>query len=151
MKAKLELGATLDTLTRAELADELKAFGRSWREELSRGVRYRRRAWDGVVDGSGNLLITADGPAEGMMWSLTRLTFAAGTPGASGVNLYANEASALSMLWRGLVSNDSPAETGVVLVSGDVLVIAGTGLTATERVVITASVKEVPTMLGWSA
>jgi hypothetical protein len=55
------------------------------------------------------------------------------------------------MLWRGLTANASPSDTGVVLVSGDSLVIAGTGLTVGETVVITAGIKEVPTMLGWSS
>lgn len=151
MKMKLHAGAELDMLTKDELADTLRAFGKSWREEASRGVRYRRRAWDGIVAADGSLTIRADGPAEGMMWSITRVTFAGGTAGATGVNLYANEVAATQVLARGITTNLFPSETGIVLVSGDQLVIGGFGLTVAEQVIITASIKEVPTMLGWSA
>jgi hypothetical protein len=151
MKTRLTAGSFIETLTREELAEELRSFGKSWREEVSRGVRFRRRSFTGTVDANGALTITETGPAEGMLWSVTRLCFAQGTPGANGVNIYANEAAPSNMLWRGLTSNASPADTGVVLVSGDSLVIAGTGLTVAETVVITAGIKEVPTMLGWSS
>lgn len=155
MKTKLQAGLTIDTLTQDELRAELHAFAhsamKSWREELSRGVKYRRRAYTGTVAADGTLTIIGDGPAEGMIWSLTRLTFAAGTPGATGVNLHANEVAGGSMLWRGLVDNEEPSDTGVVLVGGDVLVIAGSGLTVAEQIIITVSIKEVPAMLGWSA
>lgn len=149
---KIKVGSLeVDVLNRAELGEELRAFGKSWREEVSRGIRYRRRSWSGVVDAAGTLNVVGDGPAEGMMWSISRLTFAGGTAGANGVNLYANEIAAGAVLCRGITTNVFPSDTGIVLVSGDVPVIGGFGLTVGETIVVTAGIKEVPTMLGWSA
>lgn len=151
MKTEIRSGAHIETLTREEFRDELRSFGKSWREELSRGTRFRRRSWSGIVAADGTLTILADGPAEGMLWSITRATFAEGTPGATGVNIYVNEAAPSAMLWRGLTGNATPSDTGIMLVSGDTLVIAGAGLVVAETVVINAGIKEVPTMLGWSS
>jgi hypothetical protein len=149
-KSKLTAGAELDLLTKGEVADVLK----SWSTELTRGARLRRWAMQGITDGSGNLAIgdQRDGPEEGMVWAVTRLSVAPGpTLGANGLQVYANsEQSPAALLIAKLTTDQFPGDHGCNLMPGDTLRIVGTGITATTQVTVTMSIKEVPSLMAWS-
>lgn len=147
---KIEAGATLDVLTRAELAEVL----RSWQTELTRGVKSRRLSLQGNVNAAGVLLIGGpdDGPAEGMAWAITRLSVAPGPAlPASGLNVYANTVeSQAALLIAGLLTNVFPGDRGCVLLSGDHLQITASGMVAATQVTVTLQIKEVPIQQIWS-
>jgi len=155
MITEIKAGAKIDTIT----ADELREVLRSWQAELTRGARFRRRSMYGVVDAAGALAIGGGedgvGPAEGMVWAVTRLSVAAGTMVAAGLNVYANDANPGSLLWRGLGSttdgnNITPGDHAIVLNSGDQIIVTGAGLTVAEQVVVNLTAKEVPAQMAWS-
>lgn len=155
MITELRAGQKIETLT----ADELREVLRSWQAELTRGARFRRRSMLGDVDGGGNLVIGEGedrvGPAESFVWAITRLSVAAGTMVAAGLNVYANDANPASLLWAGLgATNDGPnvalGDHAIVLAYGDQLVITGAGLAPGSRVVVNAQIKEVPAQMAWS-
>lgn len=149
MKQKLTANGELDLLTREELAGVL----RSWQTELTRGARMRRHSITGTAAG-GVLAMgdNPDGPAEGMAWAITRLSIAPGpTVPAGGIQVFANtELSPSSLLIGNLTDDVFPGDHGCVLLSGDSLRIAGTGLGATDVVTVTMSIKEVPIQQVWS-
>lgn len=146
MKVKLTAGAELDMIT----ADEVRRELRAWHTEVTRGAKFRRRSLAGAVNGAGELLITDDGPGEGFVWAITRLSVAAGLAADQSVSVYMNDANPSSLVWSGLVDNATPGDHGIVVTSGESLVIAGTGLTAGWAVVVTATIKEVPALMAWS-
>jgi hypothetical protein len=149
-KQKLTANAELDLLTSGEVRDVLK----SWANELTRGARLRRWSIQGTTDGTGNLLMGGnnDGPEEGMMWAVTRLSVAPGpTLAASGLVVYANDnVSPSAVLISKLINDQFPGDHGCVLAGGDSLRIAGVGITAGAQVTVTMSIKEVPALMGWS-
>lgn len=150
MKQKLQAGMELDLLTKNEVTDILQ----SWRNELSRGARVRRYAVQGFADGAGNLLMGAntDGPDQGMVWGITRLSVAPGpTLAAAGLSVYANDASTPSALLVGRLLTDLyPDARGCMIQGGDSLRIAGAGITASAQVTVTMSIREVPVQMAWS-
>jgi hypothetical protein len=149
-KSKLTAGAELDLLTAGEVRDVLK----SWSTELTRGARMRRWSMQGNADGAGNLIIgdQRDGPEEGMVWAINRLSVAPGPVlGANGLQVYVNsEQSPSAIIIAKLVTDLFPADHGDVLVAGDVLRIGGAGITANAQVTVTLGIKEVPALMAWS-
>lgn len=152
MKTKLHAGAELDFLTAKELEDVLQ----NWRTELTRGAKLRRYSISGAATAGGALEIGAniDGPAQGMVWSITRLSVALPTGAAlatAGLQVYANTVSPSSLLIGQLTIADVfPGDHGVFLHGGDSLRIAGAGITASAVITVTLGIKEVPEMMAWS-
>jgi hypothetical protein len=148
MQQKLA-GTMIDLLTAGEVRDALK----SWSVELTRGARLRRLSIVGSTDAAGGLNIgdNRDGPEEGMVWGITRVTtITAAVIPAAGIQVYANDINPSSTLIAKLLTDHFPGDHGVVLVGGDSLRIGGTGLTANTPVTVTLGIKEVPEMMAWS-
>lgn len=148
MKTKIAAGAEIDTLTRAELEQVMQ----SWRNELTRGARFRRHAIRGTVDAAGNLMMGGpeDGPNESLAWAVTRLSIAPGpTIPAGGLQVYVNDAGNSTLLLRSLVTDLFPGDHGCVLATGDALRIGGSALTVGDNIWVTLSIKEVPIQQVW--
>jgi len=142
-------GTIVDLLTADEIRDVLK----SWSVELTRGARMIRRPILGSTDGAGGLVMggNTDGPDEGMVWAITRITVvtAAVIP-AAGLQVYANDVNPSSALIARLATDHFPGDHGVVLIGGDSIRIAGSGLTVSTNVTVTLGIKEVPQLMAWS-
>lgn len=148
MKIKLHAGAELETLTAAELRGELRA----WSGEVLRGARFRRRSWIGEGAGAA-LQIRGDGPAEGFVWAVTRLTVSGAgfDPLSQKVNVYLNEATPTQLQYAELNYNAFPGDHGIIVEPGDALLFAVTGTVAAgAQVIVTATVKEVPALMQWA-
>lgn len=149
-KVKMQAGAEFDLLNKGEVQDVLK----SWANELTRGAKIKNRSFIGLTSAGGDLLMgdQEDGPAEGMVWGITRFSVAPGPVlGANGLQVYANDASTPSALRIGkLVTDLFPDARGCLLLSGDTLRIAGAGITASVQVTVTMSYREVPELMAWS-
>lgn len=148
-KQKITANGELDLLTATELEHVL----RSWRTELTRGVKLRRHAIMGTIDAGGLLEMgeNHDGPAEGMAWAVTRFSVgsALAVP-AGGIQVYVNAVNPSSLLVRNLTGDVYPGDHGCNLQSGDSLRIAGSGLPVSTQIVVTMSIKEVPIQQIWS-
>jgi hypothetical protein len=163
MKVKLAANAELDLLTAGEVADVLATARTAWTAELARGVRFRRPSMQGIVTAGGTLRIGGGqsasgydgGPAEGMMWSVSRVTVR-GLTAAQTAQLYLNDVSDLLVV--GTFGSGVPAqlanqilygERGLVLNSDDKLIVDGTGLTAGATITVALGVAELPVQLAW--
>lgn len=161
-EVKLVAGAKLNTLTEPELDRALSKMLTSWRNEVRRGVTFRRFIKDGVVDGTGALVIGGAassepgfGPQESMVWGVTRVNIAnlvnGGTPI---VRLYRNDVSDGTMVkgdWT-VVNNATSTHfgtPGIILRPGDALLVTGTGLTIGTTVTVAGDAIEVPFNLAW--
>lgn len=146
-KQKLTAGAELDLLNATEIRREL----RSWSQELLRGPRFIRRSWSGTGAGA-PLEIRGDGPADGFMWAVCRLSMIGHDPVNNGATVYLNEAAPSQLVWTRLSdTNGSPGDHGIVLGSGESLLFAvGGNVTADAQVTITATIKEVPALMAWA-
>lgn len=152
---KIAAGNDIETLSRDELDDALTKFAVSWRREQLRGFTTRRISRQGTADAAGAIRIGgADspteglGPAEGMVWSVTRLgyTNAAGTPVVA-LSLNGDQPSDFVRALTADVNGNHYAEYGsnaLLLDSGDVLLITGTGITAGTVVTVSGAAVEVP-------
>lgn len=147
MKHKITAGAELDLLTAGEVRAEL----RSWSAELTRGARFRRRSWQGTGAGA-PLTIAGDGPAEGFVWAVTRLTMIGHDPFNNNANVYVGEVAPSQCVWTKLTdSSVATGDHGIVLAAGESLIFAvGGNVTALAQVTITATIKEVPALMAWS-
>lgn len=81
MKFEIVGGAKVDLLSRDELKEELATFARAWKDEIRRGVKYRKFSAQTNVSG-GVWLLGGDapednnnalGPEPGFVWSITRI------------------------------------------------------------------------------
>jgi hypothetical protein len=148
-KQRITANGELDLLTSDELARTLK----SWSVELTRGAKLRRVSILGTATAGGDLLMgdNNDGPHEGMVWAITRLSVAPGpTLGAGGLQVYANDVNGSGLLIRNLVTDVFPGDHGCNIGMGDSIRIAGAGITANAPVCVTLSIKEVPELMVWS-
>lgn len=153
MKFKLTAGAELDLLSPDEFRNTLRTELKNWSAELTRGAKFLRRSLHGQVDGSGDLTIQGDdnaGPAEGMVWALTRITPAAGLLPTETLGVYVNDASTSNLLVSLPGTAVYPGDHAVMLAGGDRLVISGQALTPSARVTVNFQVKEVPYLMAWS-
>lgn len=149
MKMKLHAGAELDLLSPDEFRREL----RSWSAEISRGARFLRRPWVATGNGAAGLQIKGEGPAEGFIWAVTRLSVSGPgfDPATQTIDAYVNDASPSSLVWSGLTRNATPGDHAIVLTGGDSLVFAVSGSPALgAQITVTATIKEVPALMAWS-
>ena len=157
-EVKLAAGAKLDVLNRHELKTVLEAARRDWFSQVSRGDRYRRFSAVGTVaaDGvAGSLVIggaeAADaglGPAEGFVWDVRRLAVF-GLGANDTVKLFVNDDGPSSGVHPS-VSGFLPFDQAqLVMYPGDVLLVKGTGLTATGNITVTGQARELPMPLAY--
>lgn len=149
MKFKLTAGAELDLITKEELRGELRA----WHQEVRRGPKFTRRSF--VATGTGSALsFTGDGPAEGFVWAVTRLSVTGPgfDPATHRVSVYINEATPTQLVWVDLIGNASIGDHGLILNGGDslVFVVTGGNPTSGAQLAVTATIKEVPALMAWS-
>lgn len=147
---KLTANASIDLLTKTEVQDVL----RSWSNELTRGARIRRHSILGTVT-NGQILMGSneDGPAEDMVWGITRFSVAPGpTLAASGLSVWINHTeSAASLLIAELRTDVFPDARGAMLLGGESLRIkSNASMTNGEQVTVTMSIREVPRLMAWS-
>lgn len=161
MRTELALGATLDTLDRGELREELASASQEIYRQFSRGSKYIR--FGPVATTVANSAFTIDGssdkrlqPREGFAWMVRRITVWGLTAGPTPdvANLYRNvnalyppvwqfngnnfaytfgkaELVLLPGEWLSLVSSGTIAAAGQVTISGDVEEITAEKLGAT--------------------
>jgi hypothetical protein len=153
MKAKFEVGADIDFLTRDELRAELSG----WLAEISRGVRFRAFTGTGTVAG-GVWQITSDtpggkdlGPAAGILWSVTGLIVSGSgySPAADTYSVYLGDVSAARLQRSAIVRDTSWDVGGLVLTGPERLALAGVGTGAGTEIVVSGRAVEVPIHLGW--
>lgn len=150
MKAKIEAGAEINFVTKDEVRDVL----RSWANELTRGARLIRRSIQGIVP-TGGILEMSDGvgPAEGMVWGITRMSVAPGPVlPQDGLSVYVNTVESPSaMLIRSLSTDIFPDARGAMIGNGDTLHIVSNGsMVVGEQVTVTMTIREVPALMAWS-
>lgn len=165
MKARFDIGAEVDTLTRGELREELaryRAEADAQAQGAMRGIKYFRlprlyatpasgtvilgEAWAGQPY-TGQLL----GPNEGYIWSVRRLACNGLGTGNSPdlLNIYRNGHST-DPVWQ--LNGNSWAytfgKTEMILLPGERLIAASLGsMTATVQVTLTGDAIEVPAQM----
>lgn len=151
MKTVLELGASLDTLTRDELSEELARQTQDAYRQLARGVKYMRFGPVATtiassafsLDGTGHPQL---GPREGFVWSIRRLLITGLTSSATPdvVNIYRNGPTGIPV-WQ-LNGNSFGVTFGkceFLLLPGEALSIANSGtIAATGQVTISGDLVE---------
>lgn len=153
MKTQLELGATLETLTRDELSQELAAQTQQFFAQYARGMKYMRfgpisaTATGGVLsfDGSG---VPGAGPRGGYVWSVRRIAFTGLTTGTTPdlVNLYRSQPTG-TPVWQFNGNNWAYTfgKTEMLLMGGETLSFASTGtFAATGQITMSGDLLEVP-------
>jgi hypothetical protein len=152
---KFEIGAQLETLSPSEfnegLDKHLGLVAQRFLQEYARGFKYQRFGPVNATVSGGTLSLAGSasgqlGPREGFAWSVRRIGIwglAAGvTPDV--VNLYRNSTSR-PPIWQ-LNGNNFAYTWGkfeLLLLPGEHLDLAGTGLTTTSQVSIDGDVIEV--------
>lgn len=152
-KVKIQAGAELDVLTRAEMKEELSAFQANWWEEARRGDRFRRLLIQATVTAAGTVEFgtnpdQASGPADGFVWSVKRL---AHSGVGEDLDLFVNDPSPGSFVGRfpATVRYWAFDSGQLVLYPGDTLVASGASWTAGEIHTLTGAVRELPIALAW--
>jgi hypothetical protein len=152
MQTRLELGATIDTLTRTEVSGALAEHAQEIYRQQARGCKYMRMPPAQAQISNSTFSLDGSryglGPREGFVWSLRRLAVSGLTAGTTPdvVNLYRNGTSGLP-IWQ-LNGNNWGATFGkceFLLLGGETLSIASLGtVTATGQVTLTGDLLEVP-------
>lgn len=148
MKVKLEAGASLDLLTREEVAQEL----RSWHAEVRAGVRYPLFTAQAAADpATGLFTITGDqlGPTEGFIWDVRRIAISSPADDISDARVFVNDPSPARFVCE-LFDDRSFNTAELVLNYGSQLVITGDTALLGQIVTVSGQAKEVPYLLGWS-
>lgn len=149
-KFRINAGAELETLTQPELDKSLSKFTVAWIDALKTGVRFRRFIVQGTADGTGALTMKGVGPAESMVWSITRFNLAnLATAGTVIVQAFINGTQDGDMVKGNFTTtNNSTAHEfegpGLVLRPGDLFLVTCSGLTASTPVTLTGNASEVP-------
>jgi hypothetical protein len=149
VKFKLEAGMDLDLLTRDEVRRELQG----WQAELVRGITFRTLSLRGDQSGGTYTLTTQkDGPAAGMVWSLTRVAVAGNAIvlGTDSFSVGYDDTSFGHVIATGVLRQKEWNPGGVVVPGPRSIVVYGaaTGGTGTD-VFASLSVIEVPMQLAW--
>ena len=105
MKTKIQAGAEIETITKDEVRELLKASQTSWFNEVAKGDRYKRFAVQSTVLADGTVTFGNDahnqvGPNDGFVWSLKRVNFvvAGFDPTSNATYLYLNDPNPSSMI-----------------------------------------------------
>ena len=157
MKAKLELGAELDMLTKNELDQSLSKIS-SWQRDAAQGLK----AFDvprlfGAVSGAA-ISLGADqpegqylGPKSGFYWKIGRISID-GLAAADEVKLYKGPSGGGGRFVTWIAGQPGvyhPGSCALILKPGDYLSIVGTGLTATGQIVVTGEGVSAPGEMMW--
>lgn len=153
MKFKIQAGAEIDVATKKEVRDEIAAAKTSWLAEVARGDRYRKFSAYGDSDALGAIVIGARdqriGPAEGFVWSVTRLAIIGYDPATQSLALATDDlATGSSVIIPKLSTYHDLSGNQLVIYSGDQLYVAGT-VAASTKVWITGQARELPMPLAW--
>lgn len=148
MKFPIQAGKDIETVTPDELRREL----RSWFAEVVRGVRFRNVSGAGNLSAAGAALITIDGPDEGFLWSITRMslfgTSLAAAP-AEWVSVFRNDVSGTTLIHPQLITAEFINPGSVMVKSGEQIIVRGDGLPVARDIVLSLSVKETPITTAW--
>lgn len=151
MKTDLALGATIDTLDKGELRQELATQTQEAYAQLARGVKYLR--FGPVATTVANSAFTFDGsqagnlgPREGFVWTIRRLLVTGLGTGTTPdvINFYRGPASGIP-LWQ-LNGNSFGATFGkceLLLLPGEYLSFASSGtIAATGQITVSGDLVE---------
>lgn len=147
MKSTIKNNGEIETLTQKELDDSLTRTATALMQEQARGFSTVRFADDGTIT-SANLLIppaggTPIGPEQGFAWAVQRVS-ADGLAAADVLKVYRNAVGANGFL--GVITAASSlhcGSKGLILRSGEQLLVTGATLTATGDIVVTGEAIEV--------
>jgi hypothetical protein len=149
-KFKINAGAEIDTITKAELRDEMDRMRVNWVGEIARGIRTRRVSAFADVTGGGTVTFGENGdqtisPADGFVWKVKRLSVTGYDPTTDTLALYHSSVSPSAVIHPDLDVHNVLDE---ILNAGEKLVLSGTA-TANGRLWVTAQVWEAPHALAW--
>lgn len=152
MKTKLELGASLDTLNRGELKDELANQTQEIYRQFARGCKYLRfgpvpttiTSSAFSFDGSQS---SGNGPREGFVWSIRRLMVTGLTSGPTPdtINFYRGTPGGIP-LWQlnGNNFGETFGKMELLLLGGEVLSWNSVGtIAATGQITVSGDILEV--------
>lgn len=155
MKFKIQAGAEIDIPSRKEISDDMNAAFTSWIAEVAQGDRYRRVTMYGTAAAGTGAITLGDTAGQeivcppGFVWAVKCLAVPEGydvTTGTLALSIGSTDASAVVHpdlpLFLSLDANQ------LVMHGGDKLIVSGTA-TASARVWVTASVRELPASLAW--
>lgn len=153
---KFQVGAEWDLLNRAELDAALDKALQSWAKEIGRGVRFREFSGRGNVVGGvwtidGHAAGQTLGPAEGMVWAITRAAISGNgvVVGTDLWSLYSGEVSPSKLVESRLLVTRYFDVPNVVLAGGNCLVATGVGTGAGADVTLSGQAVELPVQLAW--
>lgn len=156
MKVKIQAGAELDTVSPAELREEMRQFKESWFSEIAKGDKYKRIMANTISDSNQDFSIGGSaavgaylGPAEGFVWSVKRLYLYPLDATTQDVFLGINDSSVGSRVRRFDTSYLDFTTESLVLNPGETLIVYSENATASTSYTVTGQVREVPTTLVW--
>jgi hypothetical protein len=160
MKAEIKAGAQIELLTRSELREEFVTAMTAWRQELARGVKFRKFSATATVVGgewavgggaASNEKQTL-GPEPGFMWSLTSLAVNGSGYDTSSddYNLYSDAVQPSKFILT-IFGYGDQWDPGVIVLTGpEQLAFAGVGTgTDGDQIHIAGRAIEVPVQQGW--
>ena len=159
-KVKLDIGATIDTLSKSELDDSLAKYRQqadAYSQGAMRGFKYIRMGRLYATPTTGTVVIGTGypnmAPDSGYVWSVRRLSATGlGTGNAPDIlNIYRNETNT-DPVWQ-LNGNNwcyTFGKSEFLLLSGEFLMAKSLGsMTSTSQITLSADVVEVPAeMIG---
>lgn len=151
MKQALQVGGSVEMLTRAELSEELAQTSQAFFRQFGRGIKYLRFGPGSAVPDAGSVVLdgssgqAALGPRAGFVWVVRRLTVwgltSGGTPDV--VFLYRNAPQGIPV-WQ--ISGDNPfakfSKLEMTLLPGEYLSLSGDSLTATGQITLSGDALE---------
>lgn len=153
MEFRIDAGVKVDLATPAEVRQIVHGALSGWQEELMRGTKFRHPAAYGIAAAGGALLVDATspttvGPAEGFIWSISRITVT-GLTAAQTLGVFVNDNSPMMAAgtFTATVNTIIYGDRGLVLNGGDRLVLNGVGLTAGGAYIAACEVTELPVQL----
>lgn len=150
-KFKINAGAEIETATKKEVEEVVRAASINWIGEVSRGDRYKRFSTYGTILGNevqiGINSTQKIGPEAGFVWSVLRLAISVE---ASNVDLYINDISTSSLVYPDMPRYFNPAVAEIVLYGGETLIwdVDHTADDGTP-VWVTGQIRELPVSLAW--
>lgn len=153
MEFAINAGVKVDLATPAEVREIVSSELKGWQAELVRGTRYRHPGSQAAANAAGavNLPAAGDqlGPLEGFVWSISAATVL-GLTAAQIITAYINDSTPLMAkgVFSANVSTIVWGDRGLVLNSGDRLVLVGAGLTVGATYSVALEVTELPVQLA---
>lgn len=158
---KINAGVDVEVATPAEVREIAAGMLNGWREELRRGVKFRKAGGqtNRVAGASGAWSIgepahahDAMGPDPGFIWSVTNIAVAGGgfVPGTDTFSIFNGAASTLTVVGTGFTRQAQFDVGALVVNSGDWITLTGVGTgTGGTDIGVTILLAEVPVQLAW--